>query len=97
MISINKKYKTRRGREVRIYAVDAKGNYPVHGAIRDPKGQWELESWTTDGEYILNRTNNMDLIEIDEQGVDIRMDYDNMIEAAKQSGTKGNFTNLNHR
>jgi hypothetical protein len=32
MISMDKQYRTRDGREVRIYAVDGGGKYPIHGA-----------------------------------------------------------------
>ena len=48
MIDINKKYRTRDGREVRIYAVD--GNMPlcVHGAFKD-HGEWRFCSWQQDG------------------------------------------------
>lgn len=31
MIDINKKYRTRDGRDVVIYAINGAGNYPVHG------------------------------------------------------------------
>ena len=34
MIDINKKYRTRNGREVRIYATDGWSASPVHGAIK---------------------------------------------------------------
>ena len=48
MIDINKKYRTRDGRAVRIYAVD--GNMPlcVHGAFKD-HGEWRSCSWQQDG------------------------------------------------
>jgi hypothetical protein len=35
MIDINKKYRTRDGREVRIYATDGDGDPLTHGAIKD--------------------------------------------------------------
>ena len=50
MIDMNKKYKTRDGRKVRIYAVDGGGDYPVHGAIKE-EGVWLFESWASDGQY----------------------------------------------
>lgn len=40
-ISMDKKYRTRDGREVRIYAVDGGGRYPIHGAYYREK----LETW----------------------------------------------------
>jgi hypothetical protein len=48
MIDITKKYKTRDGREVRIYAVDGNGLYPVHGAVKYGDG-WSSAVWTKDG------------------------------------------------
>jgi hypothetical protein len=48
MIDPKKQYKTRDGREVRIYAVDGGGHRPVHGAIRE--GQvWVACAWFHDG------------------------------------------------
>ena len=48
MISMDKKYRTRDGREVRIYALDGDGSRPVHGAFKD-KEKWALCSWDKDG------------------------------------------------
>ena len=48
MIDINKKYRTRDGREVRIYALDGGGNYPVHGAFKSHTG-WVVRHWPQDG------------------------------------------------
>lgn len=48
MIDINKKYKTRDGKEVRIYATDHVGSYPICGAIRYLDG-WDNEAWKEDG------------------------------------------------
>lgn len=39
---------TRNGCEVRIYATDAGGDYPVHGATHDGH-RWGLMTWTLDG------------------------------------------------
>lgn len=49
MIELGKKYRTRDGQEVRIYAVDAGGAKPVHGAWRNDTGRWVHECWTGDG------------------------------------------------
>ena len=38
------------GREVRIYAQDAGGEYPIHGAIKDGK-EWSMATWTRGGYY----------------------------------------------
>ena len=44
------KVQTRDGREVRIYATDAGGSYPVHGAVRCGL-KWEFKSWLLTGVY----------------------------------------------
>jgi len=48
MIELGKKYKTRDGREVRIYAVDGGGHRPIHGAIREGQ-EWVACTWLHDG------------------------------------------------
>lgn len=47
-ISMDKKYTTRDGRPVRIYAVDAGGNYPIHGTIYNGE-KWNIACWTHSG------------------------------------------------
>jgi len=48
MIDINKKYRTRDGREVRIYATDGGlENCMVHGAMKNKMGYWQIASWYT--------------------------------------------------
>ena len=50
MIDISKKYRTRDGREVRIYALDGGGSHPVHGACKHPEaGGWVLSRWNEQG------------------------------------------------
>lgn len=52
-ITIDGKYETRDGRAVRIYATDAGGKYPVHGAIwSDEEDGWESEAWTEEGQWL---------------------------------------------
>ena len=65
MIDPKKTYRTRDGREVRIYAVDRGGIYPVHGAHLVGKYEWKSGCWTRDGDYQgqFTRTDN-DLIEV---------------------------------
>jgi hypothetical protein len=48
MIDIKKTYKTRDGREVRIYATDGGGDRPVHGAVIN-HGEWFLRHWSAKG------------------------------------------------
>lgn len=65
MIDINKKYKTRDGQDVRIYATDIGGDYPIHGAIRANDG-WALTNWTKDGCYYAysQGVSSCDLVEV---------------------------------
>ena len=65
MIDKSKTYRTRDGREVRIYATDGGGTYPVHGAFLD-EGAWRSYTWTKDGEADLdvNYRKDLDLIEV---------------------------------
>jgi hypothetical protein len=64
MISKDKTYRTRDGREVRIYATD--GDYPfvVHGAIKNKDGQWEPEKWLNRGCATIMTQSDRDLIEV---------------------------------
>jgi len=62
MIDINKKYKTRDGYEVRIYATDGYGPYPVHGAIKTER-VWSMACWDRDGDYYCS-VKNLNLVEV---------------------------------
>ena len=59
MIDKSKQYRTRDGREVRIYATDGYKDYPIHGAIMDHG--WCFHYWTEDGK---GTTSRFDLIEV---------------------------------
>lgn len=48
MIDPNKTYRTRDGREVRIYAVDGFGVSAIHGAVLN-NNAWQPECWCKDG------------------------------------------------
>ena len=61
MIDINKTYRTRDGREVRIYATDGWDMLPIHGAIKI-EGDWRLSCWSTSGIHHQDRA--YDLIEV---------------------------------
>jgi len=50
MISKDKQYRTRDGREVRIYATDGYTNFPVHGALKNDEG-WMPLQWQKDGSW----------------------------------------------
>lgn len=47
-ISPTTTYQTRDGREVRIYAVDGAGHFPVHGATKESDG-WVCRTWAANG------------------------------------------------
>jgi hypothetical protein len=67
MIDINKKYRTRDGREVRIYATDGgRANCMTHGAVKNGIGFWEIASWyTAHGKNYDTETDHpYDLIEV---------------------------------
>lgn len=59
MIDKSKQYRTKDGREVRIYATDGYKDYPIHGAIMDHG--WCFHYWTEDGK---GTTSRFDLIEV---------------------------------
>jgi len=64
MIDKSKVYKTRDGREVRIYATDGGGEYPVHGAYLC-RGEWRVEAWDEKGFWTdPDHEDNVDLIEV---------------------------------
>ncbi len=60
MIDPKKQYRTRDGREVRIYAVDGVEPLPVHGAI-NMGHVWKMAAWPRDGKLA---TSEYDLIEV---------------------------------
>ena len=64
-IEMGRVYRTRDGREVRIYAVDGEGHYSVHGAIKW-EGAWVPKCWTANGGYLSAHceTDPFDLIEV---------------------------------
>ncbi len=60
MIDMTKQYRTRDGREVRIYAVE---QHEVHGAIKI-NGQWSLRNWYLNGAFMCALNRDLDLIEV---------------------------------
>lgn len=63
MIDPAKKYRTRDGREVRIYAVDGREDEEVHGAFLTKDG-WVPCGWSKSGLWCEGGTDNADLIEV---------------------------------
>jgi len=66
MIDINKKYRTRDGREVRIYATDCgRDGDMAHGAIKNKSERWGQCSWYKDGRFYDGpHSHELDLIEV---------------------------------
>ena len=62
MISKDKTYRTRDGREVRIYATDGNPDWPIHGAVLAPYG-WSAEMWTLEGKAS-GGSSQRDLVEV---------------------------------
>ena len=63
MIDINKKYVTRDGREVRIYATDGIPPYEVHGALKSTVSDgWISYAWSKYGTH--HRDAILSLIEV---------------------------------
>lgn len=66
MINMFKKYSTRDGREVRIYAADGQKDNPVHGAVLSIEG-WDCYTWSARGLYQSSEFSRHDLIETREK------------------------------
>jgi hypothetical protein len=62
-IDINKQYRTKNGREVRIYATDGGGTYSVHGAILK-NGSWGSTRWNKYGVDIYGSHDGDNLVEV---------------------------------
>lgn len=65
MISMDKKYRTRDGRDVRLLCVDGPKHAPVIGTIGEVLGQW-----TSSGTFdFFGRSTDLDLIEYHEPDI----------------------------
>lgn len=64
MININKKYRTRDGQEVRIYATDGEHGELVHGAVNHSQHGWQSMIWFANGNYLDDEESDFDLIEV---------------------------------
>jgi hypothetical protein len=63
MIDIKKQYRTRDGREVRIYATDGRGPRAIHGAVWYDE-QWNQHQWRNNGKWDLYKDDCSDLIQV---------------------------------
>lgn len=65
MISMEKQYRTRDGRQVLIYAIHDCGPKPVHGAFKTDNGYWGPMCWAQNGRTTDDdRNRTFDLIEV---------------------------------
>ncbi len=66
MIDIKKQYRTRDGREVRIYAIDGgRSKNEIHGATLEQDAGWCIAFWDCIGEWDKSKYNSdLDLIEV---------------------------------
>ena len=93
MIAINKKYRTRDGREVRIYATDGGGGTAIHGAIKECSGRWRQESWWSNGQLLSSLQSDSDLIEVrprHKRTVWLSMFHHNVMASFTREGAKAN-------
>lgn len=64
MIDLRKNYRTRDGREVKLYNILPNQIYGVHGAVKDAdSGAWVMIAWHNDGK-MGTKDYNIDLIEV---------------------------------
>jgi len=64
-IEVGKTYKTRNGREVRIYALDGIGLQAIHGAIFEGTivfFGWYSYSWDSDGSHLGSEVSDCDIV-----------------------------------
>jgi hypothetical protein len=66
VIDKNKTYRTRDGREVRIYATDGRPPFVVHGAFVGRDKNWHHADWRDDGGFMYGSEGqcDTDLIEV---------------------------------
>lgn len=62
-VEMGKQYKTRSGKEVRLYATDCGGVYTVHGPHRSGEF-WAVGSWLSNGESYRGGVHELDLVEV---------------------------------
>ena len=60
-IEVGKSYKTRNGRQVRIYAIDGSSGQPVHGATLSG-GEWSSQTWDVQGQFLEGETSILDIV-----------------------------------
>lgn len=89
-ISMDKKYRTRDGRDIRLLCVDGPEEYPVIGVIY---GKDLADGWDSDGKYFIAGLGNSDLIEYHEP--DIRTIWVNVYVSHVEPFQTRNVAELN--
>jgi len=96
MIDMKKKYRTKDGREVRIYATDGVGHYPVHGAVNN-EGDWVSVNWSEAGQFRRRAHNPTDLVEVVEpKTVWINLDEDGFVKVFEQKDCAAKNKSYDH-
>lgn len=62
-ISLDKKYKTRQGDEVKLFVLDGGGHYPVIG-ILSSQDYWTAMRWDVNGKINATSLTSFDLVEV---------------------------------
>ncbi|NIQ13400.1 MAG: hypothetical protein GTO02_03010 [Candidatus Dadabacteria bacterium] len=63
MIDINKKYKTKCGKEVEIVKIENENDYPVIGLVKIGLYFNHPHTWTLDGKFLTTKDDEYDLVE----------------------------------
>ncbi len=63
MIDINKKYKTKCGKEVEIVKIENENDYPVIGLVKIGLYFNHPHTWTLDGKFLTAKDDEYDLVE----------------------------------
>jgi len=61
-IEFGKFYKTRNGRKVRIYTLNGRGFYSIHGAVLSDDWGWMINKWSPEGLYLTIGDNDLDIV-----------------------------------
>lgn len=100
-VDINKQYRTKAGREVRVFTTGAPEPYPVVGIWKDSWDNWVACNWTISGKVLKDETSLADLEEIKSTRLVYvnlypvgwiglcNAVYHNTLEAAKQQVSEG--------
>ena len=66
LISMDKKYRTKEGDNVRIVCVDVNNNYPILGLLMDSNGFEITQTYDPNGQYYSGISGVKDLVEVNE-------------------------------